>query len=251
MIAKCGPRVMHHWAHTGRRNCDPWWENETQWHREWKNLFPESYREVSHTAPDGEIHRADIKTPKGIVIEIQHSSMTDAERISRESFYKNLVWIIDGSVFRQNFDIQHPLPPPDSNLAKDLVWVKAKRGMLGTTGGCFFRWSEGYLEKPGSLYRIHSFNEIKEQIHQEHLDHYQYSWIRPRRTWLDAVCPVFIDLGNDLLAKLEIYDSSGLQCIRLISKKKLVHDAMVEDTAQAIASRFYPVASAQTQAFQF
>jgi hypothetical protein len=78
MVAKCGPRVMHHWAHAGRRNCDPWWENETPWHREWKNLFPEDCREVSHTAPDGEVHRADIKTPAGIVIEVQHSNMTDS-----------------------------------------------------------------------------------------------------------------------------------------------------------------------------
>jgi len=28
MVAKCGPRVIHHWAHAGRRNCDPWWEND-------------------------------------------------------------------------------------------------------------------------------------------------------------------------------------------------------------------------------
>ncbi|WP_287302509.1 hypothetical protein [Mesorhizobium sp.] len=42
-------------------------------------------REISHIAPDGEIHRADIKTPSGIVIEVQHSAMT-AERLSREAF---------------------------------------------------------------------------------------------------------------------------------------------------------------------
>lgn len=86
MIAKCGPRILHHWAHAGRRNCDPCWENETEWHREWKNLFPEACREISHTAPDGEIHRADIMTATGIYIEVQHSAMTDAERISREAF---------------------------------------------------------------------------------------------------------------------------------------------------------------------
>jgi hypothetical protein len=80
MLAKCGPRIIHHWAHVGRRNCDPWWESETHWHREWKNLFPENCREINHVAPDGEIHRADIKTPTGIYIEIQHSSMTDAKR---------------------------------------------------------------------------------------------------------------------------------------------------------------------------
>jgi competence protein CoiA len=39
-VAKCGARVMHHWAHATRANCDPWWENETLWHRQWKSLFP-------------------------------------------------------------------------------------------------------------------------------------------------------------------------------------------------------------------
>jgi hypothetical protein len=61
-----------------------------------ENRFPEECREISHIAPDGEIHRADIKTPSGIVIEVQHSAMTDAERLSREAFYENLVWVVDG-----------------------------------------------------------------------------------------------------------------------------------------------------------
>lgn len=107
MVAKCGPRVMHHWAHATRRDCDPWWENETQWHRDWKNLFPEDCREIHHVAPDGEVHQADIRTRTGIYIEVQHSSMTDAERASREAFYKNLVWIVDGRGFRNQFDLHH------------------------------------------------------------------------------------------------------------------------------------------------
>ena len=112
MVPKCGPRVIHHWAHASRKNCDPWWENETDWHREWKNRFPEECREISHTAPDGEIHRADIKTPTGIVIEVQHSPMTDKERESRESFYKNLIWILDGRRFRTRFYLGGILPDP-------------------------------------------------------------------------------------------------------------------------------------------
>ncbi|WP_208116649.1 MULTISPECIES: hypothetical protein [unclassified Rhizobium] len=103
VVAKCGPRVVHHWAHKGRRNCDPWWENETEWHRQWKNHFPEECREISHIAEDGEIHRSDIKTPHGVYIEVQHSAMTDAERKSREEFYKNLIWVIDGQPFKKNF----------------------------------------------------------------------------------------------------------------------------------------------------
>lgn len=174
---------MHHWAHARRRNCDPWWENETPWHREWKNLFPVDCREVSHTAPDGEVHRADIKTPTGIVIEVQHSSMTDVERLSRESFYGNLVWVIDGRAFRENFDIFHLLPDPASGLAQDLVWVKAARHMHGATRGMFFRLSEGLLDNPDVTKAtlrsgwIHSIDEIEEQVNQAYRGHHQYDWI--------------------------------------------------------------------------
>jgi competence protein CoiA len=250
MVAKCGPRVMHHWAHAGRRNCDPWWENETPWHREWKNLFPEDCREVSHAAPDGEVHRADIKTLTGIVIEVQHSNMTDAERLSRESFYGNLVWVVDGSIFRENFEIYHLLPDPASELARDLIWLKAARTHRGAAQGIFFRlsemteypdatkanWREGHLH---GMHELHGIHEIEEQVNQTYRGHHQYDWIRPRRTWLDATCPVYIDIGDDLLARLETYDETGLPCIRLISKRKFVHDAMTEKTAKAIASRFY------------
>lgn len=247
MIAKCGPRVLHHWAHASRRDCDPWWENETPWHREWKNLFPADCREVSHTALDGEIHRADIKTPTGIVIEIQHSAMTDAERCSRESFYGNLVWVVDGRSFRDNFDIYHLLPDPASELARDLVWAKATREMQGAARGLFFRMSEALSEDAGVTKAtlrsgwIHSIREIEEQVNASYRGHHQYHWVRPRRTWLDATCPVYIDFGDDSLVRLDVYDESGLPCIRLISKKKFVHDVMVERTVRDIATRFNPI----------
>lgn len=247
MVAKCGPRILHHWAHAGRRNCDPWWENETVWHREWKELFPEICREISHTAPDGEIHRADIKTPTGIVIEIQHSSMTDIERLSRESFYGNLVWVIDGRGFRDNFDIYHLLPDPMSDLAQDLVWSKAQRHMNGSNRGLFFRPSENQDHQPGATKAtlkggwVHGIHEIEDQVNASYHGHHQYDWVRPRKTWLDATCPVYIDFGGDSLMRLEIYDETGLRCIRMISKRKFVHDVMVETSAQAIATRFYPL----------
>ena len=127
MVSKCGPRVIHHWAHASRKNCDPWWENETDWHREWKSHFPEDCREVSHTAPDGEVHRADIKTPTGIVIEVQHSTMSDEERESRESFYGNLIWILDGRNFRKSFHLGYMLPEPSAEWVKDIVWFQPPR----------------------------------------------------------------------------------------------------------------------------
>ena len=31
LIARCGNVKISHWAHKGKRMCDIWWENETEW----------------------------------------------------------------------------------------------------------------------------------------------------------------------------------------------------------------------------
>lgn len=95
-IAKCGEKNNWHWAHKGKRNCDRWWENETEWHRDWKNHFPVEWQEVVRWADDGEKHIADVKTDQDWVIEFQHSYINPDERRSRESFYGNMVWVVDG-----------------------------------------------------------------------------------------------------------------------------------------------------------
>ncbi len=97
MIAKCGEVKIPHWAHKGRRTCDPWWESETEWHRAWKGHFPEGWQEVVHYAESGEKHIADVKTDRGWVIEFQHSYLKPEERRSRDSFYVKLVWVVDGA----------------------------------------------------------------------------------------------------------------------------------------------------------
>ena len=67
MVAKCGEVRISHWAHQRTLLCDPWWENETEWHRAWKGQFPESWQEVVHQADNGEKHIADVKTDQGWV----------------------------------------------------------------------------------------------------------------------------------------------------------------------------------------
>ena len=96
LIAKCGKIKINHWAHKGTQNCDPWWENETEWHRSWKNNFPVEWQEV--TLPDeqtGEKHIADVRTSDGLVIEFQNSPIHPKERITREKFYKDMVWVVN------------------------------------------------------------------------------------------------------------------------------------------------------------
>ena len=98
VIAKCGNVKVAHWAHKTRKNCDEWWENETQWHRMWKGYFPEEWQEViMHDEVTGEKHIADVCTVNGKIIEFQHSFMKADERISREIFYKNMIWVVDGT----------------------------------------------------------------------------------------------------------------------------------------------------------
>ncbi len=96
MVAKCGEVRIWHWAHLGCRHCDSWWENETEWHRDWKGQFPVDWQEIVHHAEDGERHIADVKTGDDWVIEFQHSYIKPEERRSRENFYPKLVWVIDG-----------------------------------------------------------------------------------------------------------------------------------------------------------
>lgn len=95
MTPKCGKIRVWHWSHQGSRTCDPWFE-ETEWHLSWKGEFPAEWREVIQYASDGEKHIADVKASDGRVIEFQNSRLTDEERYSREVFYKEMVWVLNG-----------------------------------------------------------------------------------------------------------------------------------------------------------
>ena len=97
MVAKCGKIKIWHWAHLGTRVCDPWWENETEWHRAWKGQFPVDWQEVVLQAPSGERHIADVKTEQGWVLEFQHSYLKPEERRVRDAFYPKLTWVVDGA----------------------------------------------------------------------------------------------------------------------------------------------------------
>jgi hypothetical protein len=84
-------------------DCDAWWENETDWHRHWKNQFPVEWQEqVMHDAGTGECHIADVYTVGGTAVEFQHSILALEELESREAFYGNVVWVVDGN--RSEFD---------------------------------------------------------------------------------------------------------------------------------------------------
>lgn len=98
MIPVCGMKRAWHWRHKVDCECDHWWENETEWHRTWKNQFPKECQEIRHKdAANGEWHIADVKTKQDHILEFQHSYLKPDERQARNNFYgEKLVWVVDG-----------------------------------------------------------------------------------------------------------------------------------------------------------
>lgn len=103
-IAKCGSVKIWHWAHKSKIPCDPWWENETGWHRKWKKHFPPEWQEIRHAdSVSGERHIADIKTASGLIVEFQYSAIRPEEIQRREKFYKDMVWVVNGTRLKNNY----------------------------------------------------------------------------------------------------------------------------------------------------
>ena len=208
-IPKCGTKVIWHWAHKGKRHCDPWWENETDWHRAWKSHFPQHLHEiVMFDERTGEKHVADIRTERGMIIEVQHSAMPVDELHARESFYKHMVWIVDGRAFKTLFEVHpEPLPHPKSPMLDDMVFM---------TGWAYFRPSE---KVPGlELVEMHKASTITERIMAEYRGHHFFTWKRPRKVWYDAKAPVLIDFGDDRLLRLQRYGKHQEFCVQWMSK---------------------------------
>lgn len=98
VIPKCGQFKTHHWAHKDKSQCDPWWENESEWHRNWKSSFPKDWQErLFKDSETNERHIADVYSElRNVAIEFQSYQLKPEELFSREKFYKNLVWVVHG-----------------------------------------------------------------------------------------------------------------------------------------------------------
>lgn len=104
VIAVCGDINIWHWRHENTKYCDTWSDGETDWHRKWKNEFPKEWQEIIIQG-DIETHRADIKTPNNLVLELQNSSISTETIQIREAFYGNMFWLINAEKFKDNI---HP-----------------------------------------------------------------------------------------------------------------------------------------------
>ena len=94
VYARCGEKRISHWAHRSVIDCDPWSEPETQWHRDWKNLFGDMQEQLYDK--NGIKHLVDVKLPDETIIEFRRGGINETGKNTRAAvFGKQLLWVVD------------------------------------------------------------------------------------------------------------------------------------------------------------
>lgn len=243
-IARCGDLNRWHWAHAGRRHCDPWYENEGPWHREWKQRFPLDMHEIVHfDHVRGEKHVADIRRPDGLVIELQNSPMDIEEMESRERFYgEKMIWIVNAERFKSQIHLFDALPDPDADFVADLVffpphplWVRNRASTEKGDGSglMFYRRSE---TPPGSsMVAPHMGREVIDLVRRHYVGHHPCLWKKPREVWLRSTRLTFLDFGSDEMWVVRRYGPEKLFCLQRASKQALI-SSILDGKAPVVAS---------------
>ncbi len=160
---------------------------ETLWHSNWKKAFPESYREKTFlNRALGYYHRADVFTPCGTAIEFQNSPICLDELQSREAFYPNLVWVVNGAKFK-GFKVLKHLPDVDDVRLLDLEFSHTSNLTM--------------VRKNESKVMTFHHPELRAIPFTSH--YYSFRWANPHRVWYAAKCPIIIDLGGYFLYQLK------------------------------------------------
>jgi competence protein CoiA len=217
VVSKCNQSNMWHWSHEPNKGCDTWFENETEWHRDWKSQYLEENQEVLHQNSDtGKKHIADAKTPQGLVLKFQDSPLSVKEIEAREKFYGNMIWVVNGQHFKSNFFIMEKLPDTNSLLGCEIAQVEPpmikKQGFVsyGTYAKISdfkFEQCEGYsVESYPSIsafsrdYKLkHNIKTLEEEIAEQYVGHHAFIWREKNKKWLEATKPVFLDFNDGKL----------------------------------------------------
>lgn len=218
VIAKCGSKKLWHWAHSVKQTCDPWWENETTWHRDWKKHWKEEFQEVVHfDSRTGEKHIADVKNQDGFVLEFQNSPMSDYELSAREQFYGTMAWVINATNFAANIEFGAKLPNPELPESLDMSVSPVQNSPQSFI---FHRISEN--EPGATMVEIHGHYKIQNFIDETHVGHYLFSWKKPRTVWIRSTVPVFFDFGHEVIWRLQRFNANSAHCLQAVSKVEFI-----------------------------
>ncbi|UKT62175.1 competence protein [Pedobacter mucosus] len=191
------------------------YRKETPWHRNWKMAFPKSFREIGFfDAATNNIHRADVFTPSGFTIEFQNSPITLVEMESREAFYPNLIWVLNGKKFK-GFRVLKHLPDVDDPKLKDYEFCHSDHlSMIRKQD-----FANGILN-PKVLNFYHP--ELK-GINLTSC-YYSFCWKNPHSVWFQAKAPIVIDMGGHFLYELKQREqlSGNYAYLKILSRKTFI-----------------------------
>ncbi len=190
MTPKCGDLKVHHWAHRGKRDCDPWFEGETAWHMGWKNIVRPECCEV--VIGD---HRADIATVgefgNRLVVELQHSPIAPEVVRNREAFYGNMIWLFHATPFESQV-----LFRAKRRDGKTCIPGKRKTANIG---GQTFDMGAGDPE-------LSEASESEKSTLLTKADYHTFRWKNPRQSLWSVTRKMFWDFsdssyfaGNELI----------------------------------------------------
>lgn len=224
VISKCGSIKIWHWAHKQQEECDSFGEPESEWHLSWKNQFPKECQEVtiekciseycynSHetTGQDGHapcnhincndcefvIHRTDVKTEEGIIIEFQNSPLSFEKIEERETFYDNMIWVLNGN-----------------ELCRGLILRKKKSKIIADPKdeGAFY----DYENKCYSKYTGKEFISFR--------------WKSPPKSWWVAKKLIYVDFGDFLFLIKKLYPNIPCGGWGVVLSKKEFLDKFIKN----------------------
>ncbi len=115
-------RFRTYWTHPNNSDCDKWYEPITKWHIDWQNQFPIEWQEIGMLdEKTKDIHRADIKLPNGVIIEIQNSPIEVDEIEQREEFYgKDLIWVLNGEKLTRQSIISYKFEKQEFAISQEI-----------------------------------------------------------------------------------------------------------------------------------
>lgn len=142
LIAKCGSVNIWHFAHKVQE-CDSWYEPESEWHLRWKD-----YAKPEHCEVIVGKHRADVLGSRGVVVELQNSSISAEKILERERHYGKMVWIVNANDFAKRLNYFHQINLNDRVESRAFFWDHPRKSWFVATKPVFLDLGECEIRIP-------------------------------------------------------------------------------------------------------
>ncbi|MGY3052597.1 hypothetical protein ACVWYG_000787 [Pedobacter sp. UYEF25] len=189
---------------------------ESAWHRDWKNVFPSEFRERTFLDRTlGYHHRADVFTACGTAIEFQHSPIANQELKQREAFYKKMIWVLDGKMFK-GFRLLKHLPNMEDKQLEAYEFAQGANLALMRKIDI-----KAGIKKPKKLTLSHP--ELRGL--KSHGSLLSFTWSNPHKTWYEASFPLWIDFGGYFIYQLlhRPQSTGRYSYLKVVSKKEFIN----------------------------